>query len=154
MNIISFLTSIIIATSAGMIGSIFTAQSVDTWYVTLAKPMFNPPSWVFAPVWTLLYIMMGVAAYLIWRNRTVTGAREALGLYGVQLVFNAGWSMVFFGLRDPSVAFVVIIMLLVLIMATSMRFWRINTWAGALLLPYILWVSFASYLNYMIWQLN
>lgn len=154
MKIIPLIISIAIAQGAGIIGSVFTASSVQTWFETIAKPAWNPPSWLFGPVWITLYTMMGVAAYLVWQQRDAPGAKMALGVYGVHLVFNALWSILFFGLKNPGIAFFEIIVLLVLIVVTTVLFWRINPWAGALMIPYIAWVSFASFLNYTIWQLN
>jgi translocator protein len=134
----------------GGVGRIFQPGA---WYDSLAKPTFNPPDWVFGPVWTLLYILMGVAAWLVWR-RYGARARGALTLFVAQLAFNVGWSAMFFGLRSPGLAFAWICVLWVLIVATVVAFWRLRRAAGALLLPYLVWVSFAAVLNYSIWQLN
>lgn len=154
MKFFAPIISIFIALSAGFIGSFFTKNSVSTWYTTINKPSFNPPSWVFAPVWTVLYVLMGIAGYLIWNQSDLPAAKIALSLYVVQLVLNTLWSILFFGIKNPGVAFFEIIILLILIIGTTVLFWRINPWAGALMIPYIMWVSFASYLNYTIWQLN
>lgn len=154
MKIVTAIISIIIAQTAGIIGSVFTASSVRTWFNTLAKPVWNPPSWLFGPVWITLYTLMGFAAYLVWQQKNVPGAKLAIWFYGVQLVFNALWSILFFGLKNPGLAFAEIIILLLLILATTVLFWKINPWAGALMIPYIVWVSFATFLNYTIWQLN
>ena len=154
MKYLFLIVSIGIAQGAGLIGSFFTVGAVDTWFTTLAKPAWNPPSWVFGPVWITLYTLMGVAAFLIWQRREVQGAKLALVVYGVHLILNALWSVLFFGLRNPGLAFAEILILLVFIVVTTILFWRINTWAGALLLPYLTWVSFATFLNYTIWQLN
>lgn len=145
--------SILVAQAAGLIGSFFTMASVEGWYATLTLPAVAPPSWVFAPVWITLYALMGIAAYLVWQQRTA-GSRPALIVYGIHLVFNALWSVIFFGLQRPGLAFAEILILLVLIVLTTALFWRINRRAGALMLPYIAWVSFAAYLNYAIWMLN
>jgi translocator protein len=134
----------------GGFGSLFQPGA---WYDGLTKPSFNPPSWVFGPVWTLLYVLMGVAAWLIWRQYRGR-ARGALTLFVVQLVFNAGWSAMFFGLQSPGLAFAWIVVLWLLIVATTVVFWRLRRAAGALLLPYLAWVSFAAVLNYSLWQLN
>jgi len=140
---------------AGAIGSVFTRQAIPTWYATLEKPAFNPPNWVFMPVWTLLYIMMGVAAFLVWRkglkNRQV---RIALIIFLVQLILNASWSVVFFGLQSPLYGLIVIVVLWVAILFTSLSFYRISRAAGILLWPYLLWVTFAAVLNESIWLLN
>lgn len=149
--------SILIAQAAGIVGSFFTASSVSTWYVDLALPAVAPPSWVFAPVWITLYALMGVAAYLIWRRRGTSLASDvpwALAVYGVHLVFNALWSIIFFGLHNPGLALIEILILLLLIVLTTVLFWRIDRCAGWLLVPYMVWVTFATYLNYAIWMLN
>lgn len=154
MQILAALISIAIAQSAGLIGSVFTASSVNTWFDTLVKPSFNPPSWLFGPVWITLYTMMGLAAYLVWQQRDVPGAKLALGVYGVHLALNALWSILFFGLKNPGWAFAEILVLLGFILLTTYLFWKISPVAGVLMIPYIAWVSFASVLNYSIWQLN
>ena len=147
--------SIIACLAAGAIGSIFTRQAIPTWYATLEKPAFNPPSWLFSPVWTVLYIMMGVAAFLVWRkgleNRQV---RIALIVFLVQLVLNALWSVAFFGLESPLYGLIVIAALWVAILFTVLKFYRISLAASVLMWPYLLWVSFAAVLNSSIWLLN
>lgn len=150
----SIIISIIIAEGAGIIGSVFTVSGLKDWYLTLVKPSWNPPSWVFGPVWTILYALMGIAAAMVWQQKDAPGAKLALQIYGVHLVFNVLWSILFFGLKNPGLAFAEIIMLLALIIITTVLFWKISPWAGALMLPYIAWVSFAAYLNYTIWRLN
>lgn len=124
------------------------------WYASLAKPAWNPPSAVFAPVWTLLYAMMGVAAWLVWKQ---VGFREAalpLSLFLVQLVLNALWSYLFFGLHRPDLALLDIVTLWVAILVVLVLFWRVAVPAGILLLPYLCWVGFASFLNFTLWRLN
>lgn len=140
--------------TASAIGGLATAANVRSWYPTLTKPEWNPPAWVFGPVWTLLYILMAVAAWRIWRRREVPGARAALLGHGLQLVLNAGWSLLFFGLRNPGAALVEIVMLWFLLAWLFVRFRRIDPIAGWLWLPYLLWVSFATVLNATIWHLN
>lgn len=123
------------------------------WFEQLNRPAWDPPNWVFGPVWTVLYILMGIAAWLVWdccRDR----ARTAITLFVVQLVFNAAWSAIFFGLQSPGLAFAEIIVLWALIVATTVAFWRHRTAAGVLLLPYLAWVSFAAVLNFTIWRMN
>ncbi|OPL11957.1 MAG: hypothetical protein AVO34_01690 [Firmicutes bacterium ML8_F2] len=154
MKIIPIIISIAIAQSAGAIGSVFTVSSIGTWFEILVKPSWNPPSWLFSPVWITLYALMGVAAYLVWQQKGSAGIKIALVVYGIHLGFNALWSILFFGLKNPGIAFAEIIVLLALIITITILFWRINTWAGLLLLPYLIWVSFAAFLNYAIWQLN
>jgi benzodiazapine receptor len=147
--------SIVICQLAGFVGSIFTSSSVSTWYQTLNKPGFTPPGWFIGAVWITLFLLMGVALYLIWmRGLKVEGVGTALTVFILQLFLNILWSLLFFGLRSPFHAFLEIILLWVLIMASIITFYRIDRRAGLLLVPYILWVSFAAFLNYSIWQLN
>jgi benzodiazapine receptor len=136
------------------LGGWATAGSVGTWYVTLAKPAFNPPNWIFAPVWTALYLMIAVAGWRAWRRGAGQEARLALTAYAVQLVLNLSWSFVFFGARMIGPALAVIVAMLAAILANAFLFWRIDRAAGALLLPYAAWVSFATLLNAALWRLN
>ena len=124
------------------------------WYASLAKPAWNPPSAVFAPVWTLLYAMMGVAAWLVWRQVGLREAALPLSLFLVQLVLNALWSYLFFGLHRPDLALLDIVTLWVAILVVLVLFWRVSIPAGILLLPYLCWVGFASFLNFTLWRLN
>jgi len=154
-NSFKFIFAIAISQAAGIIGSIFTVSAIQTWYTDLIKPVFNPPNWLFAPVWTILYFLMGIAAYLIWKEGlNKKEVRLALGLFLIQLMLNALWSMIFFGLQNPSWAFAEIIILWLAILATLMSFIRISKTAAWLLSPYFLWVNFAAYLNCAIWLLN
>ncbi|MFA5767681.1 MAG: TspO/MBR family protein [Candidatus Paceibacterota bacterium] len=146
--------SIFIAQMAGVIGSFFTVSGVQNWYAYLQKPVFAPPSWVFAPAWITLYTLMGIAAFLVWKKRNVIGVKSALWLYGIQLGFNALWSIIFFGMRNPGLAFIEILVLWVLILAVTVKFFKIDKAAGYLFIPYILWVTFASVLNFAVWQIN
>jgi tryptophan-rich sensory protein len=148
---------------AGVIGSIFTSESVSTWYQTIEKPSFSPPNWLFGPVWTTLYVMMGVSLFLVWRATTITSAflkdrlREkvaALIAFGSQLMLNVLWSFLFFGLRSPQLAFAEIMILLISIVVTIVIFSKISRLAGVLMIPYAGWVTFASFLNLQIWLLN
>lgn len=123
-------------------------------YQSLSRPDWAPPPWLFGPVWTVLYLMIGVAAWLVWRERGLTGARTALSLFVIQLVANALWTWIFFAWRRGALAFAEIVVLWILIVATMMAFWRIRRIAGALLIPYLAWVTFASALTYCIWKLN
>ncbi len=140
---------------AGIIGSVFTVPAIATWYVGLAKPALNPPNWVFGPVWTTLYALSGIAAWWVW---TLDADREkkkrALAIFGLQLFLNAVWSIIFFGLRRTGLALVDIVLLWSAIVWTMVVFYGISKRAAWLLAPYLLWVSFASYLNYSIWVLN
>ncbi len=139
---------IAVSLSAGFIGSRFPPGE---WYQGLEKPSWNPPSWVFGPVWTLLYILMGIAVWLVWKER---GFSTGVYLFIAQLVLNAVWSWLFFGLNRPDLAFYEIVVLWLLILLTMMVFWRVRPAAGALFIPYLLWVSFASVLNHTLWKLN
>jgi benzodiazapine receptor len=140
---------------AGIIGSLFTFSAIPTWYATLTKPALNPPSWVFGPVWTTLYLLMGVSAFLVWQKGWARkDVKIALSVYVLQLVLNALWSIVFFGMQNPGLALVNIVLLFASIVWTMVLFFKISRPAMYLLIPYILWVSFASYLNYAIYALN
>jgi translocator protein len=152
--LLGVIVSVVIAQMAGVIGSFFTVSGVQSWYSFLEKPFFSPPNWLFAPAWITLYTLMGIAAFLIWQKRKEVNAKTALCLYGAQLVLNALWSIVFFGLHSPFWAFLVIVVLWLLILLTMVKFWKIRRAAGILFIPYILWVSFASVLNLAVWQLN
>ena len=121
------------------------------WYAGLRKPAWNPPSWLFAPVWTVLYAMMGVAAWLVWRE---AGLSREIGLFVVQLALNAAWSWLFFGLRRPGLAFADIVVLWLCILATLSAFWSVRPLAALLLVPYLAWVTFAAALNAALWRLN
>ncbi len=139
----------------GFLASVATQSSVTTWYATLNKPGFNPPNWLFAPVWTVLYVMMGIAAGLVWARGTHhLWVKTALYHFGFQLLLNASWSIVFFGLRQPFWALMVILAL-VIILGLTIRWFRVVSKPAAwLLVPYFLWVCFATALNYKIWELN
>lgn len=154
-NPLKLIIAIAISELAGIIGSVFTTDSVNGWYVSIAKPAFNPPSWVFGPVWTTLFALMGIAAFLIWKKGLPRrNVRIALGVFIGQLILNTLWSIIFFGGQNPGGAFVEIIFLWLAILATIIAFAKISKPAAWLLVPYILWVSFAAYLNYSIWILN
>ena len=139
---------------AGGLGSLFTRPAINAWYAGLNKGPLNPPNWVFGPVWTTLFALMGVAAYLVWEKRKSTAAPKALMIFAVQLGLNIGWSAIFFGLRKPGAGLLEMIVLWVAILWTLSYFWKISKPAGALIVPYLLWVSFAAYLNYSIAILN
>ena len=154
-NIVKFVASIIVCYAAGFVGSIYTRPAIPAWYVTLNKPSFTPPNWLFFPVWTTLYAIMGISLFLIWRKgleeKRVT---TALVLFAIQLILNALWSIAFFGLRSPVSGLVIIIVLWLAILLTMIWFFRISGVAGWLLLPYIGWVGFAVVLNLQIYRLN
>ena len=154
-DIVEAVLSVVVCQVAGLIGAVATYPSIPTWYASLEKPAFNPPNWLFGPVWTTLYTLMGIAAFLVWRQ----GIRKrevkiALGIFIVQLVLNSLWSIVFFGLHSLLGGLVVILPLWVAILLSIVTFYRISKTAGVLLIPYILWVSFATILNFSLWQLN
>lgn len=152
---IKLVMAILLSLSAGAIGSLFTVTGVDSWYVNINKPSFNPPSWIFGPVWTTLYILMGVALYLVWKDGFKKPlVKESFNIFLIQLFFNALWSVVFFGLQSPGLALGVIMVLWIFILLTILKFYKINKIAAYLLAPYILWVSFASILNFAIFVLN
>lgn len=136
------------------IGGWFTSMGMPEWYASLQKPGWNPPSWVFGPAWTTLYIMMAVAAWLVWRQAGFAGASAAMTLFFVQLALNLAWSGVFFALRSPGWALVELLTLWIAILGTTALFFRHSTWAGALMLPYLAWVTFAGALNAAIVRLN
>jgi benzodiazapine receptor len=149
--------SIMICQAAGFIGSFFTNMSVSTWYPALAKPWFTPPGWLIGLVWFILFALMGISMFFVWRKNLRLNdqrTRNAIILFGVQLVANVLWSAAFFGLRSPAAGLVAIAALWILILATIIMFWRLSRDAALLLVPYILWVSFAAYLNYTVWVLN
>ena len=138
----------------GALAGIATAHSVATWYPALAKPAFTPPDWVFAPVWTVLYVMIAVAGWRVWRERAAVGRRTALAVYAAQLALNLAWSFLFFGARMIGPAFAEIVLLLLAIVGNISLFWRIDRMAAWLLVPYALWVAFAGLLNFALWRMN
>ncbi|GAA4275559.1 TspO/MBR family protein [Aquimarina mytili] len=147
--------SVLLCLLIGFLSSIATKSSIDTWYTTLNKPSFNPPNWIFAPVWVILYIMMGVAAGIVWSKGFYhKWVKTALYHFGFQLLLNAAWSIFFFGLQNPLIALLDIIALFILLMFTYRWFKVVNATAAYLLIPYIIWVAFATTLNFGIWQLN
>ena len=147
------LPAVVICQLAGIIGSIFTMEAIPTWYATLVKPSFVPPNWLFAPVWTALYLMMGVALYLVVLKKG-KAVDLAVKIFGVQLSLNILWSFIFFGQRNPMLAFFEIILLWLAILLTIVKFDKVSRPAALLMVPYLLWVTFAAYLNYSIWLLN
>jgi benzodiazapine receptor len=142
----------LVTLAVGASASVFTEPNITTWYAGLTHPSFAPPNWVFAPVWTTLYVLMAVAAWRVWR---ITGTRSLeIGAYAVQLIFNFAWSAIFFAVHRIGPAFIEICVLLVLILATTILFWRRDWVAGLLLLPYLAWTGFAAALNDAFWALN
>ena len=150
------IAAIAICQLTGAIGSLFTFSAIPSWYTTLVKPSFTPPNWVFGPVWILLYALMGIAVYLVYETKVKNKKLKefALALFGIQLILNAIWSIVFFGMQNPLGGLIVIVLLWLSIAATMVKFYEINKIAEILMIPYILWVSFATALNYWIWALN
>jgi len=177
-NWIKLVVSLVIPLVAGWIGSLYIMPSIGTWYATLAKPALNPPSWIFAPVWTLLYILMGIALFIVWKKDWQVKSelladcdkswnpwtrafwsgdwqkQNIIAIFAVQLVLNVLWSYIFFGLHQPGVAFFELIVLWISILYLIINFYRVSKTVAWLLLPYILWVTFAGYLNWAIWMGN
>ncbi|MDD5340776.1 MAG: tryptophan-rich sensory protein [Candidatus ainarchaeum sp.] len=146
---------IIACLAAGAIGALATYPAIPGWYASLNKPAFSPPNWVFGPVWTALYVLMGIAAYIVYSaGMKKPAVHDALVIFGVQLGLNLLWSLLFFGLQSPLYGLVCIVALWAAIAVTIIRFYAISRTAGLLLVPYILWVSFASLLNFYVWALN
>lgn len=144
---------IVIAELAGIVGSIFTAPSIGSWYATLNKPWFTPPAWVFGPVWLTLYALMGIAAGLVWHSKSKMKER-VLQIYWLQLALNVIWSLLFFGLRSPLFGLIDIVLLWMAIAATTFVFYKVNKKSAGLFVPYIIWVTIATALNYYILVLN
>lgn len=154
-NKLALFVSVAMSELAGLISSLFTTQSIPTWYVNITKPLLTPPGWLFGPVWVVLYAMMGTAAYLVWeKGLHKKEVRIALVMFIVQLAFNSAWSLLFFGLQSPGWALIDITLLWFVILATIVLFMRVSRVAAWLLVPYILWVTFAASLNYSIWVMN
>lgn len=154
-NTLKLILSIVICQAAGLIGTIFTMDSIPTWYAALNKPSFNPPNWLFGPVWTLLYLMMGISLFIVWKedlkNKVV---KSAFIIFMIQLFLNTIWSIVFFGMHSTAGGLIIIALLWIMILITILKFMKISRVAGILLIPYLLWVSFATLLNFSIFKLN
>lgn len=154
-NSFKLIVSFVISFGAAAIGSVFTSRSIPDWYETLISPSFAPPNWVFAPVWTILYALMAVAFFLVWRQGLRDGfSRLAIGAFVVQLALNALWSYLFFGAQNIGLALVEICFLWFAILLTAALFWKLNRVSAWLLLPYLLWVTFAAVLNFSFFLLN
>ncbi|KUJ63267.1 sensory protein TspO [Flavobacteriaceae bacterium CRH] len=155
-KIVKIAIALIVCLVVGYSASIVTRPSVETWYPTITKPIFNPPNWIFMPVWTSLYILMAVAAGLVWDKIKEANeeVKKALGFFIIQLTLNAVWSYLFFGLKNPMLALIEIVILWLMIYETYLKFVKINKIAGYLLIPYLAWVGFATILNASIWWLN
>jgi tryptophan-rich sensory protein len=150
-NMMGLIGWLVASFAAGWIGSRWMPGE---WYAALAKPAWNPPNWIFGPVWTVLYVLMAVSAWLVWRPAGFGGAGAALGLFVFQLALNGLWSYLFFGLHRLDLALFEVVALWATILATAILFWGVNRLAGALLVPYLAWVAFASFLNFTLWSLN
>jgi tryptophan-rich sensory protein len=139
---------------AAGLGSALTGPAIASWYAALQKPSWTPPNWLFGPVWSLLYLMMALAAWLVWRRVGIAAAAAPLALFGLQLAFNVAWSGLFFALRMPGAAFAEILVLWAFILATLIAFWRVSPGAGILMAPYLAWVTLAAALNFAVWTMN
>jgi tryptophan-rich sensory protein len=154
INVLGLGVFIILCFAAAGLGAAVTSSSVGGWYQTLRKPTATPPDWVFGPVWTALFLLMAISAWLVWKQETWRNSRGPLALFVLQLALNVAWSAIFFGLRNPGFAFAEIIVLWLAIAATAIVFRRRSPLAGALLLPYLAWSTFAAWLNFAIWRMN
>ena len=152
--VVGLVIAITVCFLAASIGGFATTSSVNGWFAEINKPTWNPPDWIFGPVWTVLYLMMGVSAWLVWKQSGFNKARLALVFFAVQLALNTTWSVLFFGLRQPGWAFAEIIALWISIALTTVLFYKHSKLAAGLLVPYLLWVTFAAGLNFAIWSLN
>lgn len=152
---VKLITSIVLCFFTGIIGSLFTSPAIPVWYAALKKPFFSPPNWVFGPVWSVLYLLMGISLFLVWSKKGKSSKkREALIYFGTQLFFNFIWSPIFFGAKNLAFAFIIIVLMWLFIIKTIVSFAKIDKTASYLLYPYIAWVSFASILNFAVWFLN
>lgn len=154
MNWIKLVVSLAISFSAAAIGSLATTPNIPTWYAVIEKPFFTPPNWVFGPVWSFLYLLIGISLYLIWTHNDQLSKRTAYILFGLQMILNTAWSLVFFGLQMPWAGMAIILLLDIAVIATLIRFYRIHKIAGLLLIPYLAWIVFATFLNSGIAILN
>lgn len=154
MELIGLVSWLAVCHSVGAVGAILTMSGLSNWYPSIQKPSFNPPNWVFAPVWMFLYTMMGLSAWLVWRERRAAQLQTPLGWFTIQLALNLAWSSLFFALEHPGLAFVDSVMMSLAILATIISFWKVSHTASIMLIPYLAWVIFATVLNYTIWQLN
>jgi tryptophan-rich sensory protein len=155
LQILKLIVSLALCQCAGLVGSVFTMSAIPTWYASIKKPPFTPPNWLFAPVWLTLYVLMGIALFLVWRKGlAVSSLRMACIIFIVQLILNALWSICFFGLRSPLIGLIVIVLLWIAILLTIILFSRVELLASYLLIPYIVWVSYAALLNASIFILN
>ena len=154
VDILKLVASVILCQIAGLLGSLFTTQAIPNWYKTLNKPFFTPPNWIFSPVWISLFILMGISLFFIWRRPDHPKFKIAFIFFFVQLILNILWSAAFFGLRAPLLGLIDIVLLWIAILLTIQNFSKVSKFAGVLLVPYLLWVSFAALLNFSLWILN
>ncbi|HTK03918.1 MAG TPA: TspO/MBR family protein [Alphaproteobacteria bacterium] len=155
VKFLKLVSSIAVCLLAGGLGTIFTVSAIPTWYTTLNKPFFSPPNWIFAPVWTTLYVLMGISFYLIWvKGFKTKKVRDAVSIFAIQLILNTIWSPVFFGYKNIFLALIIIVAMWIFILKTIKAFAKINKLASYLLYPYLAWVSFATVLNFSVWVLN
>lgn len=153
-EMLKLIASLVICQLAGLIGSLFTRPAIPTWYQSLNKPSFAPPNWLFGPVWISLYLLMGISLFLVWRKAREARVKTALFIFSLQLLFNALWSIAFFGLRSPAFGLIIILLLWITLLLTIILFARLSLMASILLWPYFLWLSFASWINFSLWWLN
>jgi len=153
-QVIGLIVCVVICFMVAAIGGYATTSSIDVWYAGITKPTWNPPNWIFGPVWSTLYLMMAISLWLVWRKSGITNAKFAIGIFAVQLVLNLLWSIIFFAMHQLGWALVEVIMLWSAIVLTIIVFHKHSKPAAYLLIPYLLWVTFASFLNYTIWSLN
>jgi len=154
-KVLRFIISIIICQSAGIFGSLFTFEAVPDWYITLEKPFFAPPNWIFGPVWIILYFLMGVSLYIVWKDELKSKTRNVFFVvFAIQLILNALWSLLFFGLKSPLLGLIDILILDVMLVVTIFYAKRVSKYAAMLLIPYMVWIIIASVLNYAILVLN
>ncbi len=154
LDILKLVVSVILCQITGFLGSLFTTPAIPTWYKTLNKPFFTPPNWIFSPVWISLFILMGISLFFVWRRSDHPKFKIAFIFFSVQLILNILWSIVFFGLRSPLLGLVDIVLLWIAILMTIQNVSKISKFAGVLLTPYLVWVSFATLLNFSLWILN
>jgi len=153
-EILKLVASVLLCQIAGFLGSLFTTPAISTWYATLKKPFFTPPNWIFSPVWISLFILMGISLFFVWRRTDHPKFKIAFIFFFVQLILNVLWSIFFFGLKLPLLGLVDIVLLWIAILLTIQHFSKVSKFAGMLLLPYLVWVSFATLLNFSLWILN
>lgn len=154
IDISKLVTSLLICQMAGFLGSLFTTPAIPQWYAGLNKPPFTPPNWIFSPAWITLFVLMGLSLFLVWQRKGQPYVRAAFIFFFIQLTLNVLWSIAFFGLKSPLLGLIDILLLWMAILLTILTFFKVSRWAGLLLIPYLLWVSFAAVLNYYLWTLN